>query len=56
VDFDAPAHDEERLVELTDDEPLLPTSTRDDTDEGWGESARRNDERLFEERPPHWDN
>jgi hypothetical protein len=54
VDFDAPARDEERLVELTDDEPLLPTSTRDDTDEGWGESTRRNDERLFEERPPHW--
>jgi hypothetical protein len=47
--------DGDRLVDLSDEEPVLPTSTRDDTDEGWGEVARRNDERLLEERPPHWE-
>jgi hypothetical protein len=33
---------------------VLPTTSRDDTDEGWGESSRGNDERLHEDRPPHW--
>jgi hypothetical protein len=47
--------DGDRLVDLSDDEPALPTSTRDDTDEGWGEVIRRNDERLLDERPPHWE-
>jgi hypothetical protein len=46
--------DDERVVDFVDDEPVLPTVTRDDTDEGWGEASRRNDERLLEERPPHW--
>ena len=42
--------DEEREV-------VLPEQTRDDTDEGWGERAHANtnDERLLEDRPPHWD-
>jgi hypothetical protein len=43
--------DEEREV-------VLPEQTRDDTDEGWGErpdaDANSNDERLIEDRPPHW--
>jgi hypothetical protein len=36
---------------------VLPEQTRDDTDEGWGEraDANSNDERLLEDRPPHWD-
>ena len=47
--------DGDRLEDLSDDEPVLPTSTRDDTDAGWGEATRRNDERLIEERQPHWE-
>jgi hypothetical protein len=47
--------DEDRIVDLSDDAPLLPASTRDDTDEGWGESSRERDDWLLEERPPHWD-
>jgi hypothetical protein len=46
--------DDDRVVEL-DDEPLLPEQTRDDTDAGWGEYGRWDDDRLREERPPHWD-
>lgn len=34
---------------------VLSHSTRDDTDAGWGEERRSNDDRLWEERPPHWD-
>lgn len=52
--------DGERLVDLSDErdgwaEPLLPETTRDDTDAGWGEPRRDNDTRLLAERPPHWD-
>ena len=46
--------DEDRFVDLSDDAPLLPGSTRDDTDEGWGEEPGSNDDRLLEDRPPHW--
>ena len=37
-----------------DEKPVLPTTSRDDTDEGWGESSRGNEDRLREDRPPHW--
>jgi hypothetical protein len=53
--------DGDRLVDLYDDEmshdddPVLPETTRDDTDAGWGEPALSNDERLLADRPPHWD-
>jgi hypothetical protein len=52
--------DGEHPVDLSDDrgewdEPLLPETTQDDTDAGWGEPRRDNDERLLAERPPHWD-
>jgi len=48
--------DEEREVVLVDDaEAVLPEQTRDDLDRSWGESASSNDDRLLEERPPHWD-
>ena len=44
---------------MSDEAPLLPESTRDDTDAGWGERARErgdeHDEWLEEQRPPHWD-
>jgi hypothetical protein len=39
-------------------EPVLPEQTVDDTDAGWGEGGDRgsgNDQRLLDERPPHWE-
>jgi hypothetical protein len=48
--------DEDREVDLVDDDqPVLPDQTRDDTDSGWGERDSRNDDRLLEDRPPHYD-
>jgi hypothetical protein len=59
--------DEDRIVDLSDDEPLLPESTRDDSvarydsdtrydaDALWGERPRDRERWLQEERPPHWD-
>jgi hypothetical protein len=38
-----------------DDFEVLPDATSDETDEGWGEGDDSNDERLADERPPHWD-
>ncbi|GID94366.1 hypothetical protein Adi01nite_37780 [Amorphoplanes digitatis] len=48
--------DAERTVDLESEEmPLLPEQTRDDTERGWGFSGdNSNDERLLEDRPPHW--
>ncbi len=45
---------------MSDDRPLLPESTRDDTDEGWRSSDADDAEaddlrRLLDERPPHHD-
>ena len=38
------------------DEPVLPVQSREDTDAGWGEPAEPDDdERLYRDRPPHWD-
>ena len=48
--------DAERTVDLDPEEaPLLPEQTRDDTERGWGERDDSNDDRLLEDRPPHWD-
>jgi hypothetical protein len=48
--------DAERMVDLEPEEaPLLPEQTRDDTERGWGEQDDSNDDRLLEDRPPHWD-
>ena len=39
-----------------DHEPVLPAQSREDTDAGWGEPAEPDDdERLYRDRPPHWD-
>ena len=39
-----------------DDEPVLPAQSREDTDAGWGGAAEPDDdERLYRDRPPHWD-
>ncbi len=50
--------DDERTVDLIDDDlPVLPDQTSDDTDRGWGEyvaGSGSNDDRLLEDRPPHW--
>ncbi|MGH8938480.1 MAG: hypothetical protein ACRDV1_10205 [Actinomycetes bacterium] len=39
------------------DEDVLPEQTSDDTDSGWGDAPvddRDADERLLEDKPPHW--
>jgi hypothetical protein len=47
--------DPDRVVDLDEDGlPVLPDQTRDDTDRGWGELTYSNDDRLLEDRPPHW--
>jgi hypothetical protein len=47
--------DGDRIVELDDDGPVLPESTVDDTDAGWGERPSVDDDWLRDQRPPHWD-
>jgi hypothetical protein len=58
VELDRLAHprsDEDRTVDFVyDDSAILPEQTSDDTDYGWGERSSSNDERLLDERPPHW--
>jgi hypothetical protein len=47
--------DAERTVDFDAEEaPLLTDQTRDDTERGWGEIESSNDDRLLEDRPPHW--
>ncbi len=38
-------------------EPVLPEQSREDTDAGWGEypESGERDDRLYRDRPPHWD-
>lgn len=50
-------HDEDREVVLAEDLEILPDQTRDDTDSGWGErrSWVADDDRYYEDRPPHWE-
>jgi hypothetical protein len=36
-------------------EPALPEQSREDTDAGWGEYPESADDRLYRDRPPHWD-
>lgn len=48
-------NDAEREVDFDSEEAtVLPDQTRDDTERGWGERSYENDERLLEDRPPHW--
>ncbi len=35
--------------------PVLPEQSREDTDAAWGEYPERSDDRLYRDRPPHWD-
>ena len=50
-----PRTDADRVVDLSDEGPLLPEQTSDDTDRGWGDQRGSNDAWLLAERPPHWD-
>jgi hypothetical protein len=36
-------------------EPALPAQSREDTDAAWGDYPERDDDRLYRDRPPHWD-
>jgi hypothetical protein len=36
-------------------EPVLPEQSREDTDAAWGEYPGPADDRLYRDRPPHWD-
>lgn len=39
-----------------EDKPLLPAQSQDETGVGWGEAPEPDDEeRLRQDRPPHWD-
>ena len=39
-----------------DSKPLLPEQSQDETGIGWGEAPEPDDDqRLRQERPPHWD-
>lgn len=40
---------------VRDSEPALPAQSREDTDAAWGEFPADDDERLYRDRPPHWD-
>jgi hypothetical protein len=35
--------------------PVRAEQAREDTDAGWGEYPERADDRLYRDRPPHWD-
>jgi hypothetical protein len=36
-------------------EPALPEQSSEDTDTAWGEYLGSAEERLYRDRPPHWD-
>lgn len=56
MDREPTSLDDDRVVDLGDeDHAILPDQTRDDTDLGWGERTRDNDDRILDDRPPHWD-
>lgn len=38
-----------------DELTVLPDVTTDETPVAWGEDDASNDDRLLNERPPHWD-
>jgi hypothetical protein len=52
----AAAPDEAAPPPAPDHGPVLPQRSRDETDAGWGERPEPDDdERLRQERPPHYD-
>jgi hypothetical protein len=53
-DLEPVSADDRREVALVEELEILPDQTTDDTDAGWGERGRSNDDHLLAERPPHW--
>lgn len=47
-------YDDDRVVELDEEVLVLPDQS-DDEGSVWEERAKSDDERLLEDRPPHWD-
>ncbi|MGH3248706.1 MAG: hypothetical protein ACRDOI_21230 [Trebonia sp.] len=35
--------------------PDAPEQSREETDAAWGEYPERDDDRLYRDRPPHWE-
>ena len=35
--------------------PVVPEQSPEDTDAAWGEYRQQDDDRLYRDRPPHWD-
>jgi len=53
--FGTHSTEDDRVVPLEPEElPILPDATVDETVEGWNEESDSNDERLLDDRPPHW--
>jgi hypothetical protein len=40
---------------LSAGEPAAPEQSREDTDAAWGDYPEPADDRLYRDRPPHWD-
>lgn len=38
-----------------DDFDVVPDTTDDESPRGWNDTDSSNDQRLLDERPPHWD-
>jgi hypothetical protein len=36
-------------------DPAMPEQSREDTDAAWGDYPEPADDRLYRDRPPHWD-
>ena len=36
-------------------EPALPEQSPEDTDAAWGDYPQGDEDRLYRDRPPHWD-
>jgi hypothetical protein len=47
--------EDDRVVQLEpEDPPILPDDRIEEVDEEWNEESDSNDERLLEDKPPHW--
>ncbi len=51
---DAPPAAQVRRRRATDDAPVIPERSADDSDLGWGDGPDSNDDRLRRDVPPHW--
>jgi len=52
----SPGNSDKTGTSDTDDKPLLPEQSQDESGIGWGEAPEPDDEeRLRQDRPPHWE-